>query len=426
MELLSAVTGSLGYAHLPAHLGHERANPHYAKGKRDLLACELRLLHLQSPPLKPAPILPESSPSNRMHSARQGYATIALKSYDSSKRAVQSEFAKTSAACYLSEMLIKAPSTQKNQAWDFHRDYLSNQLFPLAKSDQAVVVYGCDDEMLPLDVADLIDSFDKPVLLHLSDETLVHRTEYYSDARAVFRPYYDPRIRGTNVWFLPLGYVNGYANDLCTIQRDRPIKWVFAGQAKGHRGEMLGQLSLIAPNYIHLTTGWLSSDGLGPSELIELYKQSIFAPCPFGNLHPDTLRICEALEWGCLPVTVKFMGTDYFRYIFGDHPFLVARDWVDAALQMKALLAEPDKLAERQKMTADWYATFKKNLALDMADILAGRTKNLRCSQFSYQRAGQVSRMLRIKFELYFGHGILARRYRLELRKFASRAARYS
>lgn len=324
-------------------------------------------------------------------------------------------------------MLVKAPATGKNQAWDFHRDYLVNEMASLEQSDQPVIVYGCDDETLPQDVTEFIGTFEKPVLFHLSDQTHIHRTDYYSKARAVFRTHFDPRRRGDHVWFVPLGYVNGYANKSRETEFERPIPWVFAGQAtKGHRGEMLAKLSSIAPNHIHLTSGWFSTNVIPASGMVDLYKQTVFVPCPFGNISPDTLRICEALEWGCLPVTVEFMGIDYFRYIFGDHPFIVARDWVDAAARMKAMLAEPGRLVDLQRATAKWYTSFKETLSLDLADIVAGRTSNLRSPQFAYQREGQNSRILRLKFDLHFGQGSMAQRYRLELRKLGSRVARYS
>ncbi|WP_303795173.1 hypothetical protein, partial [Sandarakinorhabdus limnophila] len=62
------------------HLSHRRANLRLAKGKRDLLACELRLLHQQNPPLKAASILPDSSHSNRIHFAGQGQSGKVLQS----------------------------------------------------------------------------------------------------------------------------------------------------------------------------------------------------------------------------------------------------------------------------------------------------------------------------------------------------------
>lgn len=39
---------------------------------RDLLACELRIIHQQNPPLKSASILSDSSHSNWIHFAGQG------------------------------------------------------------------------------------------------------------------------------------------------------------------------------------------------------------------------------------------------------------------------------------------------------------------------------------------------------------------
>ncbi|GAC1612919.1 MAG: hypothetical protein NVS3B27_08970 [Novosphingobium sp.] len=324
-------------------------------------------------------------------------------------------------------MPVNILATDTNRACDFHRDYLEKGMFPLDTTRQTIIVYGCDTEHLNSDVTELIRTVEQPILVHCSDETRLHRTGYYATARAVIRSYFDPRITGANVWFVPIGYLNGYANDGEEPGHDRPISWTFIGQpTKTHRGEMLGQLATIGASFLHLTTGWMSADGLSPAMVIELYRQTIFVPCPFGNTHPDSLRISEALEWGCLPVTVKFMGTDYFRAIFGDHPFIVGNDWADAASQMRAMLEDRPALAELQARTAAWYRTFKENLVLDLADILDGRTASLRSPQWAYQRAAQKNPGLRATYALHFGQGSIARGYRLAIHKMRAFTSRYA
>jgi hypothetical protein len=322
-------------------------------------------------------------------------------------------------------MPIQLIASSADSGRQFHRDYLDKCMFPLDKTCQTLIVYSCDNKRLPPETETLIRSIDKPLLVHLSDETRIHATDYYKGAGAVIRPYFDARIPGDNIWFVPIGYANGYANDSAALQTTRTLGWVFAGQAKGHRGEMIGHLSSIAPNYMHLTTSWQSADGLSSKEVIDLYRRTVFVPCPFGNKHPDSLRISEALEWGCLPVTIKFMGTDYFKYIFGDHPFIVSNDWAQASSRMRELLDDSLALADLQQRTLVWYQTFKENLIQDLANILEGQTTGLKSPQFAYQREGQANQLLRLKYELHFGQGFMARKYQQALQKLKAYTARY-
>jgi hypothetical protein len=60
----------------------------------------------------------------------------------------------------------------------------------------------------------------------------------------------------------------------------------------------------------------------------------------------------------------------------------------------------------------EWYARYKRDLALDVRDILAGaRHDSLRSKQFHLQKAGMRAKMTR-RYNLYFGHGLIRRLFR--------------
>lgn len=331
--------------------------------------------------------------------------------------------------------------TNDARAENIHREYLLEILFAqVAISERsmspasrepvsgAIVVFSTDAAVVDPALIDFFKAHPDNIYVALSNESLNYDTACYAALRTVIRPYFDPRIGQENTCFIPNGSVNGYHNpelEFDFAQRD--LTWTFAGAIKADRAEMIGQLAVIDRHFIHLTSGWMTRDGLRPDEVTTIYRRTVFVPCPTGNIHPDSLRIMEALEWGCIPVTVRFKGFDYFRSVFGDHPFVVARDWGDARSQMRKLLEDPVALRQRQVLVAQWYRTFRSDLARDMADLVEGRKRvaELTSAQFRSQRQSRARRIERIVYELHFSNRALPRQYRLLIRRLKALIARY-
>jgi tetratricopeptide (TPR) repeat protein len=99
----------------------------------------------------------------------------------------------------------------------FEEEYLSGRLLARLMDgatdlpDTDLIVYSCDTPNLPPLAADAIAAADRPVLMHLSNETLQHNSDYYSRARWVFRSCFDPGCTQPNVTTAPLGYRSGFA-----------------------------------------------------------------------------------------------------------------------------------------------------------------------------------------------------------------------
>ena len=120
-------------------------------------------------------------------------------------------------------MPVKIIESSADSGRQFHSDYFDKRMFPLEKSSQTLIVYSCDNARLSPETQRLIGSIRKPLLVHLSDETRIHVTDYYERVEAVIRPYFDARISGANIWFVPIGYANGYANDRSAVQTTRHL-----------------------------------------------------------------------------------------------------------------------------------------------------------------------------------------------------------
>ncbi|MFT4202932.1 MAG: hypothetical protein QM610_03375 [Chitinophagaceae bacterium] len=306
----------------------------------------------------------------------------------------------------------KGPQTDfENQYWnDWLLENIAKDVYYDNGSCQtilpnSVVVYSTNHYRLKQPLLDYIGSLDNPVLVHLSNEGQNHHAQYYKKARAVFRTAsWNPASAYANVFTLPLGFQSGYMNDrmgdVALYKRD--FAWVFAGAIKQNRQVMLSALESIHPHWYFKSTDWGSADAKTTEELVAYYKNAVFAPSPFGNINHECFRTMEALEWGCIPVTTYFLGEDCYRYIYGDHPFLVGKDWKDAADQMKQLLADRDTLQKKQKEVWDWYQNFKKELQADIAHVLDGDFDKVTGRQFRYQRQSRNEWKLRWRFFRHF------------------------
>lgn len=226
------------------------------------------------------------------------------------------------------------------------------------------------DELLA--VADASDK-KRRILVHLSDEKLRHQNSLYSRFDVVLRNYFDPRIAWRrNVLFLPLGWTAAFAPD-SRGPRDSPVyTWSFCGATKADRKPMVEAVSAVTGGFYHFSTGWDSSDQIPADTVREIYEDSIFVLCPQGNAHVDSFRVMEALQAGAIPVTTTFLGRDFFRYTFGDHPFVVAKTWAEAADRVGKLMANAEEALVQRAKVQDWYQQYLSSLRHTVGDVISG------------------------------------------------------
>lgn len=283
--------------------------------------------------------------------------------------------------------------------------------------NHGVVVFATHDPDITHELRQYLNQCQYFSLIQLWLERLVHDTSYYKNARTIFRPYYDPRIKDPNVYFLPVGFQSGFLNEnYDAIDFDMKTNvWCFAGQLKSHRKKMIKAMQSLQPHFTYFTKQWADPNALTPEDMRSLYKKTIFVPCPYGNRNPDSYRVMECLEYGCIPVVLNFLGEDYFKNVFGDHPFILASTWADAAAQMQALMRDPEALRARQLAVHTWYRRFKQDLAHDIRTLLRAPAPSpapiLMSVQFTYQRAPKKWYIPAL-YNLYYGHGLHRRLFR--------------
>ena len=203
-------------------------------------------------------------------------------------------------------------------------------------------------------------------VIHLSDETYSHPTEFYPLADFVLRNYWHKKfLDQKNVSFIALGYKNGFwrGSSRPSIHDaiDRHYDWSFAGQIGSHstRGVMVSSMKQIPNYYIHEIFTWNDSTSLSPTAYRDLMLDSIFIPCSRGYFNLDSFRVYEALECGCIPIVEK-TPFDYFQSLFGDHPFIAVDSWEEAPELVDELLDDWDRLEERRQACYQWWLDYKK------------------------------------------------------------------
>ena len=169
----------------------------------------------------------------------------------------------------------------------------------------------------------------KVVLIHLSDEWLAYPTEVYTEVEAAFRTYWRPGVMHRSI-FLPLGYPSG----MQAKTEPKPIAsrrhlWAFAGEVKQRRQRMLEAARRLGRGFEHLTTRWEDENALSKRDYAEVLADTVFVPCPTGNHSPESFRLYEALEAGCIPIVEEEGGATALMEALAPASLLRIKPWRD-------------------------------------------------------------------------------------------------
>ena len=90
----------------------------------------------------------------------------------------------------------------------------------------------------------------------------------------------------------------------------------------------------------------------------EILSSSEFIPCPNGFVHPETYRLYEALECGCIPVVEN--AYKYYDRLFPNNPFLKIDKWRDAQNMIKKFTDKDIK--KKSENCKKWWKDYKNEL----------------------------------------------------------------
>ncbi|QNM96175.1 hypothetical protein [Chitinimonas koreensis] len=223
-------------------------------------------------------------------------------------------------------------------------------------------------------------------LLHLGDEHCSDARDAYAHVELVLRPYYTPEAhadalsRVPTVW-VPFGYRTGIgprrADSLKPVALRRNlaafIGWLDNGAAHGNeRADFAAAGAECGGDCVLYATAGFSR-GWQPGMYAAMMEDCVFAPCPAGNA-PETLRLYDALELGCIPISRPHAFL-LDAAAMGGVPFPLLDDWSE----LPAMLAEfrrqraeePARIEALQREVYQWWQAKKRELAARGRQALA-------------------------------------------------------
>lgn len=111
----------------------------------------------------------------------------------------------------------------------------------------------------------------------------------------------------------------------------KPFDWSFAGQVThDRRRQCTKELKKMRHGVLIETPGF--TQGIPHEEYYRLLSQTRVVPCPSGPQTPDSIRLFEALEAGCIPladtrVPKEEQQENYWKYVFPSSPIPLVDDW---------------------------------------------------------------------------------------------------
>jgi len=197
----------------------------------------------------------------------------------------------------------------------------------------------------------------KIFLFHLGDEFGFHNLlPVYDNCSNIFRPFCSSKyFNNEKVKCIPIGYKSGV---LYKKESNRKYKWAFTGTPhKTSRQDLLFQFSNIEPFFCHKTEKF-DRKNISVDQMNDILSSTEFIPCPYGFFHPETYRVFEALECGCIPIVES--AYDYYDRILPNNPFIKINIWKEA----KPILEEwnKDQIKKKSEECVAWWAKQKNDL----------------------------------------------------------------
>ncbi len=204
----------------------------------------------------------------------------------------------------------------------------------------------------------------KIFLIHLGDETGIYDlSPVYGNCNHVWRTFCTGRyFNNKKVDCIAVGYKSGVEINKKDLKRK--YKWAFIGTPhKSSRHDLLFQLSSIQPSFSYKTEKFHKKI-MDTEEMTQVLSQTSFLPCPNGFVHPETYRLYEALESGCIPIVEN--AYKYYDRLFPDNPFLKIDKWIEAKEIINKWTEQ--KIIKKSEECNFWWRKYKEKLQEDIKE----------------------------------------------------------
>jgi len=197
----------------------------------------------------------------------------------------------------------------------------------------------------------------KIFLFHLGDEFGIRDlSSIYNVCNYIWRPFCSNiYFKNDKVKCIPIGYKSGVLN---LKKSNREYKWAFTGTPhKSSRHDMLYQFSDIKPFFCHKTEKF-NKKIISVDKMNEILSSTEFIPCPNGFFHPETYRLYEALECGCIPIVEN--AYKYYDRVLPNNPFIKIDKWSEAKPPVKGWNNE--QINKKKKQCEIWWNEEKNKI----------------------------------------------------------------
>lgn len=226
----------------------------------------------------------------------------------------------------------------------------------LEKEDTLIIVDSSVEKKAEL-YAKLKLICSKIFLLHLGDESGEYDSStVYENCNHIWRTFCSNKyFENSKVKCIPIGYKSGVLNKQ---KNNRKYKWAFTGTPhKSSRHDLLFQFSGIEPFFCHKTQEF-DQKIISVDEMSEVLSLTEFIPCPNGFFHPETYRVYEALECGCIPIVEK--AYKYYDRLFPNNPFIKVDRWIEAKPVIRGW--GDDQIKQKLEECRTWWSQYKNQL----------------------------------------------------------------
>lgn len=197
----------------------------------------------------------------------------------------------------------------------------------------------------------------KIFLFHVGDEFgFYNLAPVYNVCNHIWRSFCSGKyFNNKKVKCIPLGYKSGVVHKRTS---NRKYKWAFTGTPhKSSRHDLLFQLSNIKPFFCHKTEKF-DQKNISADEMSEILSSTEFIPCPYGFFHPDSYRVYEALECGCIPIVEN--AYQYYDRLYPNNPFIKIDKWQDAKSIMQGW--SNDQIKKKGEECSIWWDKQKNSI----------------------------------------------------------------
>lgn len=208
------------------------------------------------------------------------------------------------------------------------------------------------------------------VLYHASDEWFCGGYRMYRYFDLVIRNFQTYLATHSGILTLPEGYPDRTRLGPTAPADQRQWAWSFSGEIKASRIAMHAALKSFGRNVVTRTN--LDGTKLSKADYDALLADTVFSPCPMGNVIIETWRLYESLELGCIPLVEKRVSLDYYGRMFGPNPIPAFHTWRQAREYAETLASDRLGLLRKQSELRDWWAAHKVKVRAEVQAALAG------------------------------------------------------